>query len=225
MEYVKYDPKQRAEFKKNLKRLMNEKGVTKTQLSKKLGWSYNTIDYWIRGDRVPDRTGIEAICDYFGIDDVELLGSEMKVRTFAYYKNDTLLAFGTMEEIAEQTGRKIESLRSLLCNSKRFNKTTKTYMIELDDDRRYRLKFKQSFTIDELNLKGIGWLLESPLGEVEEVEEGYNYLNRRISLDSWFFSGESEPLDFRVKHTRKELEEAGFGEVFNSPLFEVEEVE
>lgn len=29
----------------------------------------------------------------------------------------------------------------------------------------------------------------------------------------------------RLYHTRKELEEAGFGEVFNSPLFEVEEVE
>ena len=28
-----------------------------------------------------------------------------------------------------------------------------------------------------------------------------------------------------IKHTRKELEDAGFGEVFNSPLFEVEEVE
>ena len=27
-----------------------------------------------------------------------------------------------------------------------------------------------------------------------------------------------------IKHTRKELEEAGFGEVFDSPLFEVEEV-
>lgn len=135
MERVNYDTKQRAEFKKNLKRLMDEKGVTKTQLSKKLGWSYNTIDYWIRGDRVPDKTGIEAICDYFKISDVELLGSKMKVRTFAYYKNDTLIAFGTMEEIAEQTGRKIESLRSLLCNSKRFNKTTKTYMIKLEDDR------------------------------------------------------------------------------------------
>lgn len=171
MEYVKYDDDQRIELRKNLKRLMAEKGVTKTQLSKKLGWSYNTIDYWIRGDRVPDRTGIEAICDYFGIDDVELLGSPMKVRTFAYYKDDTLIAFGTMEEIAEQTGRKVESLRSLLCNSKRFNKTTKTYMIELGDDKRYKLKFKQSFTIDELNLKGIGWLLDSPLVEVEEVEE------------------------------------------------------
>ena len=28
-----------------------------------------------------------------------------------------------------------------------------------------------------------------------------------------------------IKHTRKELEEAGFGEVFDSPLFEVKEVE
>lgn len=171
MEYVKYDDEQRIELRKNLKRLMDERGITKTQLSRKLGWSYNTIDYWLRGDRVPDRTGIEAICDYFGIDDVELLGSPMKVRTFAYYKDDTLIAFGTMEEIAYQTGRKVESLRSLLCNSKRFNKTTKTYMIELEDDKRYKLTFKQSFSIDELNSKGIGWLLDSPLVEVEEVEK------------------------------------------------------
>ena len=151
MEYVKYDNDQRIELRKNLERLRVKHKLSKQKLADDLGWSRNTIDYWIRGDRVPDRTGIEAICDYFGISDVELLGSEMKVRTFAYYKNDTLLAFGTMEEIVEQTGRKIESLRSLLCNSKRFNKTTKTYMIELEDDRRYKLKFKQSFTIDELN--------------------------------------------------------------------------
>ena len=171
MEYVKYDPKQRAELRKNLERLRLGYNLSKQELADDLGYSRNTIDSWIRGDRVPDKTGIEAICNYFEIDDVELLGSPMKVRTFAYYKNDALIAFGTMEEIAEQTGRKIESLRSLLCNSKRFNKTTKTYMIELEDDRRYKLKFKQSFTIDELNLKGIGWLLKSPLVEVEEVEE------------------------------------------------------
>lgn len=61
--------------------------------------------------------------------------------------------------------------------------------------------------------------------KVKGVEESHKYLNHRISLDSWFFSGESEPLDFSVKHTRKELEKAGFGEVFNSPLFEVEEVD
>ena len=63
------------------------------------------------------------------------------------------------------------------------------------------------------------------LVKIKRVEEGYNYLNHRISLDSWFFSGESELLDFRTKHTRKQLEIGGFGDVFNSPLFEVEEVE
>lgn len=38
-----------------------------------------------------------------------------------------------------------------------------------------------------------------------------------------FWCGEWYP--FRTKFTRKQLEEAGFSEVFNSPLFEVEEVE
>ncbi|EGL86893.1 hypothetical protein HMPREF9967_1027 [Streptococcus infantis SK1076] len=37
-----------------------------------------------------------------------------------------------------------------------------------------------------------------------------------------FWCGEWYP--FRTKFTRKELEDAGFGEVFNSTLFEVEEV-
>ena len=42
---------------------------------------------------------------------------------------------------------------------------------------------------------------------------------------TWFFSSIYETDHQRGNHTRKELEEAGFGEVFNSPLFEVEEVE
>ena len=50
-----------------------------------------------------------------------------------------------------------------------------------------------------------------------------------LKLDSiterWFFGSEKYMCGSLEKHTRKELEEAGFGEVFNSPLFEVEEVE
>lgn len=61
--------------------------------------------------------------------------------------------------------------------------------------------------------------------KVKGVEKGYDYLNYRISLDNWFFSGESEPEDFRTKHTRKQLEIGGFGDVFNNPMFEVVEVE
>ena len=44
----------------------------------------------------------------------------------------------------------------------------------------------------------------------------YNVLDKKI-----FFSLGG----LATKFTRKELEEAGFGEVFNSPLFEVDEVE
>lgn len=40
----------------------------------------------------------------------------------------------------------------------------------------------------------------------------------------WFFSSIYEIDHQRVHHTRKEIERAGFGEAFNSPLFEVEEI-
>lgn len=60
--------------------------------------------------------------------------------------------------------------------------------------------------------------------KVKGADEGYNYLNLRISSESWFFSGESEPLDFRVKHTRKELEKASFGWIFDCKGIEVKEV-
>ena len=42
---------------------------------------------------------------------------------------------------------------------------------------------------------------------------------------TWIFSSIYETDHQRGNHTRKELEAAGFGEVFNSPLFEVEEVD
>lgn len=55
------------------------------------------------------------------------------------------------------------------------------------------------------------------------------YFNSCLVYDKgnkkWFFSSIYEIDHQRGHHTRKELEKAGFGEVFNSPLFEVEEVE
>ena len=54
----------------------------------------------------------------------------------------------------------------------------------------------------------------------------YNsYLNYHKGEDKWTIESRVEIDAIRTEHTRKELEEAGFGEVFNSPLFEVEEVE
>lgn len=61
--------------------------------------------------------------------------------------------------------------------------------------------------------------------KAKKIADGCNYLNYRTSKNEWNFAGISEPIDYRTRHTRKELEQAGFGDVFNSPLFEVEEVE
>lgn len=70
--------------------------------------------------------------------------------------------------------------------------------------------------------------------EVEE-EKRYRVKAKGVCFNSclifekinktWLFSSIYEIDHQRGCHTRKELEEAGFGEVFNSPLFEVEEVE
>ena len=43
--------------------------------------------------------------------------------------------------------------------------------------------------------------------------------------NTWKFRSLGSFGELRKHHTRKELEEAGFGEIFNSPLFEVVEVE
>lgn len=51
------------------------------------------------------------------------------------------------------------------------------------------------------------------------------YLSYNKKLKKWFFGIASESRPYRSKHTRKELEDAGFGEVFNCPLFEIEEVQ
>lgn len=74
----------------------------------------------------------------------------------------------------------------------------KLYGYEVEKEKRYTVKMK--------NLRALFcYLAYIP-------DEGY-----------WTFMA-SGWKSIVIKHTRKELEEAGFGEVFNSPLFEVEEV-
>lgn len=64
-----------------------------------------------------------------------------------------------------------------------------------------------------------------------EVEkEKWYTVKMRATKQPLFYNNMYEKIFFSLgelatRFTRKELEEAGFGEVFNSPLFEVEEVE
>ncbi|CAG5707643.1 phage protein [Streptococcus pneumoniae] len=63
------------------------------------------------------------------------------------------------------------------------------------------------------------------LVKVKGVCGNHETLNCEKHSKKWLFSDREENSLYKTKHTRKELEDAGFSEVFNSPLFEVEEVE
>lgn len=60
--------------------------------------------------------------------------------------------------------------------------------------------------------------------KIKGVHGDAKYLNHEVDGE-WFINSRQETRNFKVSHTRKELKDAGFGEVFNSQMFEVEEVE
>ena len=57
------------------------------------------------------------------------------------------------------------------------------------------------------------------------IEEAYSYLTFIKRFDAWTLADIKLDKKFRTAHTRKELEEAGFGWVFNCEGIEIEEVE
>lgn len=63
------------------------------------------------------------------------------------------------------------------------------------------------------------------LVKMKDLETGFNLLNRHKTENYWIFSSKDESVTYQVCHTRKELEEAGFGWVFDCPGIEIEEVE
>lgn len=62
------------------------------------------------------------------------------------------------------------------------------------------------------------------LVKMKGVFKGYEFLTFKFGR-VWIFSNEEENEEFRTAHTRKELEEANFGWVFDCEGIEIEEVE
>lgn len=57
------------------------------------------------------------------------------------------------------------------------------------------------------------------------IEESYSYLTLIKHLNAWTLYSITLDKKFRTEHTKKQLEEAGFGWVFDCPGVEIEEVE
>ena len=54
-------------FSINLKRFMEQKGISRQELSKVLGVSYFTISDWVNGKKYPRMDKVEMLADYFGV--------------------------------------------------------------------------------------------------------------------------------------------------------------
>lgn len=60
---------------------------------------------------------------------------------------------------------------------------------------------------------------------IKSIMKNYNCLNFDRDQGYWVFANDAHGYAYGVYHTKKELEDAGFGGVFDNPLFEIEEVE
>ena len=56
------------------------------------------------------------------------------------------------------------------------------------------------------------------------IDTNFNSLNRHRNENYWIFSSKDKNTLYQTHHTRKELEDAGFGWVFDCPGIEIEEV-
>ena len=63
------------------------------------------------------------------------------------------------------------------------------------------------------------------LVKIKAICGNHETLNREKHSKKWLFSDREENTLYKTHHTRKELEEAGFGWVFDCPGIEMEEVE
>lgn len=63
------------------------------------------------------------------------------------------------------------------------------------------------------------------LVKIKGIGPDFDILKFNLGARNWFTGSRHEYSSFRLHHTRKELEEAGFGWVFDCPGIEIEEVE
>lgn len=79
-----------------------------------------------------------------------------------------------------------------------------------------------------VNMHQFGYEVEKKpkyIVKLKNVPDYFGILNFCKHSKEWLFSDSNTNSHHRIAHTRKQLEAAGFGEVFNSTLFEIEEVE
>lgn len=108
------------------------------------------------------------------------------------------------------------------------------YLVNWDDAdhndfKRWMYKSYENGAIQTLvNMHQFGYEVEKEpryTVEIKGIDDNYKFLNYGTTFKDWTFDDGKGAKGVRVAHTRKELEEADFGWVFDCPGVEVKEVE
>lgn len=98
-----------------------------------------------------------------------------------------------------------------------------------NDFKRWMYKAYENGAITTLaNMHQFGYEVEKEKRYTVRIKgvDGYaTHLNENLDNHEWFFASDDEIKGYRIKHTRKELEDAGFGWVLSCEGVEVKEVD
>lgn len=98
-----------------------------------------------------------------------------------------------------------------------------------NDFKRWMYKAYENGAITTLaNMHQFGYEVEKEKRYTVRIKgvDGYTtHLNQNLDNQVWFFASDDDIKGYRTKHTRKELEDAGFGWVLSCEGVEVKEVD
>lgn len=78
------EEKYKSVFSKNLNRLMNERGISQTDIIRDLKINKSTISTWCNGSRLPRMDKVQMIADYLGVYKSDLIEDKPKSSTPNY---------------------------------------------------------------------------------------------------------------------------------------------
>lgn len=115
-------------------------------------------------------------------------------------------------------------------NNLEFNMWDYVYRFDYQEDTSFKEWFNDPKTEPFktlVNMKQFGYKVEEKLYlvRVKGIKAGEGYLNYDSSNKKWYFDNRINGDTIKTYHTQEELVKAGFGWMFSSPGFEVEEVE
>lgn len=211
-----------------LRELRKERGLSQKKLAELVRVHTRTVQHWEYGTSQIKLKKAEELADILGVGVHELLGfkteKEFKLpkgKEYILFLNNILIDELQKVTVPQFVADWIEECKenNIISLSGAFEYAkgeVEAWFSSWENQETFAIAWINGYTVNEE---------KRYLVKLKGMVEDFVVLKLDKIRDGWYLGNDTEYSHTKVKHTRKELEDAGFGEAFNSPLFEVEEVE